>query len=110
MTVHLVEGGDVFELGTAGVVIPTNAIGTQGAGLALAMAQRSPAWSSYYRSRCRAGGMSPGGVHVWIPPERRPVIFALVTKGDWREPSRLEWVEQGLHRLVEVVEGPGTVG
>jgi O-acetyl-ADP-ribose deacetylase (regulator of RNase III) len=94
--------GDIFASGADAIVIPTNAVGTQGAGLAKQAAQRWPSWSREYRRVCKSAlGVVPGGVWPYRVVARWLLAFA--TKDHWRNPSQIEWIEHGLMMLDYVV-------
>lgn len=103
MSLRIIDDGDIFASGAQAIVVPTNAVGTQGAGLAKTAARRWPQWSHEYRDVCARGTVKPGDVNVcerslWAMPRW---IVAVATKDHWRAPSRLEWVEAGLRNLAK---------
>lgn len=93
--------GSIFDSGADAIVIPTNTVGVQGAGLAKQAAKRWPAWSRAYAAACKRGDAVPGT--IWYHRADTIWIVALATKDHWRDPSRIEWVEYGLHDLVNSV-------
>jgi O-acetyl-ADP-ribose deacetylase (regulator of RNase III) len=105
--------GDIFTSGAEAIVIPTNCIGTQGAGLARQAAKRWPAWSRHYTAwcserRCTERRMMPGQVHTYRTGfSCDPQIIAVATKDHWRDPSRIEWIESGIESITEVVLNRG---
>lgn len=112
-------GHDLFAESNKVIVIPTNCVGVQGAGLAKMAAEHWPRWSAWYSKACRAGRVHPGDVLGWcahdedLPvyayrksiwttsAETHPILLSVATKDHWRQPSRLEWVRVGLSRLEE---------
>lgn len=106
MTIHIVAPpADIFASTAQAIVVPVNAVGTTGKGLAKSAAKRWPEWADSYRDACKGGNVAPGD--IWAPEcpgEHRQHlrwVVALATKDDWRYPSRLTWVESGLHRLAD---------
>lgn len=102
MSVHY--GTDIFLDNNKVLVIPTNCVGAQGAGLALYAAKRWPAWSAWYTSECRAKRMSPAQVRAYCGDVAKhaagvPILVSVATKDHWRNPSRLEWIERGLNGI-----------
>ena len=100
-------GADLFAQDAAYLVNTVNCVGVMGAGIALAVKQRWPACYHAYRAACRPGQLRPGQLHLWRNPlASRPGqtqgIINFPTKDDWRQPSRLEWIDQGLQALVEL--------
>ncbi len=100
-TVCIVYGGDMFTCGADAMVVPVNCVGVPGKGLALDAARRWPGWARNYRRACHAG-MRPGTVEGWrgaVLVGEPLWIVSFATKDPWRDPSRLEWVEEGLDNL-----------
>jgi len=97
--------GDILESEAPIIVIPVNCKGVMGKGLALQAKQKWPRMFESYKSFCEGAcpsypeGLEPGGV-VCIQQEPNKYIACLATKDDWRNPSKLEWVETGLKQLV----------
>lgn len=107
MTVLLLPPGkDILTTTCEAVVIPTNCVGTQGAGLAKLAAQRWARWSRGYWLWCRDNQPSPGDVCL-AELEERPAghrwVVAVATKNHWRDPSELPWIEAGLLELERAV-------
>lgn len=97
--------GNILDSGAAVIVIPVNVVGVAGAGLALAAKQRFPAWFRDYDGHCECRALRPGDA-LLHPSDvaNAPRIVSLATKGDWRRPSRPEWVHSGLISLVGLME------
>ncbi len=95
---------DIFASDAHAIVIPTNCVGTNGAGLARKAAERWPRWDQQYDRLCRSKTfkVEPGSVHYFNVDGGR-LLFAIPTKDNWRNPSRLEWVEKGLRALVDEI-------
>lgn len=97
--------GDILESKAPIIVVPVNCKGVMGKGLALQAKQKWPKMFESYKSFCEGAcpsypdGLEPGGV-VCIQQEPNRYIVCLATKDDWRNPSKLEWVETGLKQLV----------
>lgn len=97
--------GDILESKAPIIVVPVNCKGVMGKGLALQAKQKWPKMFEIYKSFCEGAcpsypdGLEPGGV-VCIQQEPNRYIACLATKDDWRNPSKLEWVETGLKQLV----------
>ena len=107
-------GADIFaheHRHNAAIVNPTNAIGPMGAGLARAFAQRYVGLQELYKGACQGGHVDAGGI---FPARVNPMtgcvdkngslsVINLATKHHWRNPSRLEWIEQGLKSLADQI-------
>jgi O-acetyl-ADP-ribose deacetylase (regulator of RNase III) len=77
-----------------------NCVGVMGAGIAKEFKARYPEmFHDYYRA-CRDNRLQPGGIHVW-----EDKIINVATKDHWRQPSKYEWIEQGVRAIGEYLEG-----
>ena len=112
MSITYRKSGDIFAGDWQAIVNPVNCVGTMGAGLALAFKKRFPAMYEAYRVKClpstkpwdriRVGlvwvwDTGNGGWDVWGGPQ---YVMNLPTKDDWRNPSKLEWIADGLTDLI----------
>jgi hypothetical protein len=61
-----------------------------------------------YASHCEAGLLKPGGIHVY-KDDSMPYIFNVATKNHWRNPSRIEWVEAAIPRILQECRAEGIV-
>lgn len=75
------------------LVNPVNCVGVMGRGLALEFKQRYPAMFKSYKEECDLKHIKIG--KVWLFGEN-PIIVCFPTKLHWRDPSKIEWIEQGL--------------
>jgi O-acetyl-ADP-ribose deacetylase (regulator of RNase III) len=95
--------GDILDARAEALVNPVNCVGVMGAGLAKEFAARYPEMLQSYRHACRRRFLLPGSVHVYEVPFTLRYIINFPTKDRWREPSTLEYIEQGLVALVNEV-------
>lgn len=101
--------GDILESEAPIIVVPVNCKGVMGKGLALQAKQKWPKVYESYKSFCEGAcpsfpnGLEPGG-GVFIQHVPNKYIACLATKDDWRNPSKLEWVEEGLKQLVATIK------
>lgn len=83
------------------LVNTVNTVGVMGKGIALQFKQRFPANFVAYAQACKLGQVQTGRMLVTEPGEltgpRWVVNFP--TKQHWRDPSRMEWVVDGLQDL-----------
>ena len=86
--------GSIFATNARWMVNPVNTFGVMGAGLAAEFKSRYPGMFRYYRAKCLAGQVRVGQIEVYSP------IILFPTKEDWRKPSRLEFIEEGLDSFV----------
>jgi O-acetyl-ADP-ribose deacetylase (regulator of RNase III) len=90
-----VRTGDLFASGARTLVNPVNTVGVMGAGLAAEFRRRFPDLDTDYRRRCAAGQLRLGQPYLYRTAAGVQVIN-FPTKGDWRAPSRLADLDQGL--------------
>lgn len=100
----MAEGSNILATTCEAIVIPTNCKGSNGAGLAKAAALHFVGWSREHREVCARTPPKPGSVTLYGegPPRKdwpTQYLLALATKDDWRDTSRIEWVEAGLAEL-----------
>lgn len=92
--------GSIFNSGASAIVNPVNCVGVMGGGLAKAFADRYPEMERDYNMYCASGLLRPGMVHSYYSNlEEDPIILNLPTKDDWRDPSTIEYVHDGLMAL-----------
>jgi O-acetyl-ADP-ribose deacetylase (regulator of RNase III) len=101
--------GNLFAVRAEALVVPTNCLGANGAGLARAAARCFPTAMGFYSASCRAGRVRPGVVvpyDYWATagPTVRPAsypryVVCVPTKDDWRKPSELAYVQAGATAL-----------
>lgn len=96
----------IFESDCEGWVNPVNTVGVMGAGLALGFKTRFPPMFSEYKRICELGHLICG--QCWVYEETSPAkpdfIVLFPTKQDWKEPSKLEWIKDGLEDLEGAVD------
>lgn len=90
-----VKRGDIFDqpMGTV-LVCPVNTVGVMGAGLAPEFARRVPGLEDAYKQACEHGNCRIGRLYRYANAGFRVICFP--TKADWRKPSSLEYIEEGL--------------
>lgn len=100
------QGGDLFQSHAQALVNPVNCVGVMGRGLAAEFKRRFPAYFKEYARLCQEGQMQPGRVrlHLCEAPAPLQYIISFPTKEHWRNPSRIEWIEQGLRDLARQIE------
>lgn len=90
---------DILKSNAPTQVVPVNALGVPGAGLAKQYAVAFPESNRHYKRWCQGGQASPGKLLCVRTAPTTPVLVYFCTKGNWRDPSRLEWVIEGLTSL-----------
>lgn len=94
--------GNLLEADVEAYVNAVNTAGVMGKGIALQFKQAYPDMFAAYRQACRAGEVRIGQMFVFERggPGNPRYIINFPTKEDWRAPSRLAYIEQGLTALV----------
>jgi O-acetyl-ADP-ribose deacetylase (regulator of RNase III) len=91
------------------VVNTVNEVGVMGKGIALMFRDAFPENAGAYEAACRAGQVRVG--HMFVTRNQALVgprwIINFPTKKHWRNPSRLEWIREGLRDLVRAVRENG---
>jgi len=100
------SGLDVVQSDAQVRVNTVNCVGVMGKGVALAFKNAHPEMMSAYRSACGARAIRPGTATLF-PLSDGGIMAALATKDDWRQPSRYEWIADGLLDLRAKIEGAG---
>ena len=93
-----IKHGSIFDSTAQVLVCPVNCVGVMGKGLALEFKKRWPDVYSEYREDCM-GEVRPG--MAWWHGED-PYIILAATKDHWRNPSRIEWVDECLSGIAYV--------
>lgn len=101
-----VSEGTVFNAGAPVIVNTVNCKGAMGAGLALEFRLRYPEMFADYAERCRQDRMRIGEPYLY-KAYGDPWILNFPTKDHWKDPSRIEWIEAGLKRFVEMYREEG---
>ena len=98
--------GSLLDSDADALVNTVNTVGVMGAGIAKAFRDRYPEMYRGYRARCRRGLVQTGKIDVHIVTELHGarLVMNFPTKQDWRYPSRLEWIDQGLPELRRLAE------
>ena len=101
MTIFYAQG-DILNDQSQAIVIPVNTVGVPGAGLAKAWARKDPEAAKLYKVLCKMERIHVGEVTTITNADLFWVLFP--TKEHWMEPSKLEWIEDGLIYLCQVIK------
>lgn len=101
--------GNLLEAPVEALVNTVNEVGVMGKGIALMFREAFPDNTRAYEDACKAGEVHVGRMlitenHVLIGPRW---IINFPTKRHWRNPSKLEWVREGLQDLVRIIRERG---
>lgn len=93
--------GNLLEADVDAVVNTVNTVGVMGKGIALMFKERYPSNYKAYKAACKAGEVTVGHMFVTASDELEGPrwIINFPTKQDWRNPTKPEWVHEGLHAL-----------
>lgn len=90
--------GNLFNSSAQTLVNTVNCVGVMGKGVALEFRRRFPEMFEVYRNICDERKLRPGQL---LPYRKgQPWILNFAVKDDWKQPSRLEWVETCLEQFV----------
>lgn len=92
--------GNLLHAEVEALVNPVNTDGVMGKGLALQFKKAFPEAFKSYERACAAGELRPGRVHVVERLTAPRFIINFPTKQHWRQPSRIEYIQDGLQDLV----------
>lgn len=101
------QKGNLLAAGVDALVNTVNTAGVMGKGLALQFRKAFPECFTSYERACKAGEVEVGRMHVVRRLASPRFIINFPTKKHWRQPSRLEYVRDGLRDLVEQVRALG---
>ena len=91
--------GSIFDSKCQTIVNTVNCKGFMGKGLALEFRYRYPKMFEVYRKQCEHGEIKTGKLTIW--KEATPWIINFPTKDDWKKPSKMEYIENGLDYLIK---------
>ncbi len=96
---------NIFESNAQVLVNTVNTVGVMGKGLAKEFKRIYPDMFESYQKFCEEGLLSVGKLQVYKTPNKWILNFP--TKANWRSPSKLEYIEQGLQKFVANYERLG---
>lgn len=97
--------GDIFESPAQVIVNPVNTVGVMGKGLALSFKQRYPDFFDKYKTACEKKQFSIGKLMLFYAIDHWVLMFP--TKENWRNPSKLDYIEKGLMKFVQTYAKKG---
>jgi O-acetyl-ADP-ribose deacetylase (regulator of RNase III) len=102
------EKGDLFsQINSVEAIINTvNCVGVMGKGVALEFKKRYPENFQKYKDKCVNKELSIGKSFVYKIPhsERTKFIINFPTKKHWRNPSKIEYIIEGLDDLILIIK------
>ncbi|MGB1286281.1 MAG: macro domain-containing protein [Aggregatilineales bacterium] len=94
--------GDLFQSSAQVLVNPVNTVGVMGRGLAKVFKQKYPEMFTEYQQRCKSGDFDVDDLHLYRTSDKWILNFP--TKKHWRGKSKLEYIEAGLQKFVDIYE------
>ena len=96
---------DIFKSPAQVIVNTVNTVGVMGKGIAKRYKEVYPDMYKQYQKFCEQHLLDIG--KLWIYKSDTKWILNFPTKKHWRQPSKIEYVEQGLKKFVETYEEKG---
>ncbi len=102
--------GNILESNIAVIINPVNTVGVMGKGLALQFKQKFPTNYKIYKEACKNKTIDIGKLLLVSNfnnesnLERKKFVINFPTKKHWRNPSKIEYIEEGLKDLVRIIE------
>ncbi len=90
--------GNLFTSKSQTIVNTVNTVGVMGAGVALEFKLRYPDMYEKYVELCKAGEIHIG--KLWIYKTEQRWILNFPTKMDWKDDSKIEYLEKGLEKFL----------
>ena len=90
--------GNLFNSRAQAYVNTVNCVGAMGKGIALEFRRRYPAMFDQYKKDCQEKKVVPGRILSY--PQGDKLILNFAIKDDWKQPSKIEWIESTLKQFV----------
>jgi len=104
--VRIEYGKTIFESSAQTLVNTINCVGVMGKGIALEFKNRYPVMFDKYKSFCDKGVFKPGVLWIYKAEDGK-WILNFPTKVNWRNPSEMSYIEDGLKKFVEIWKEKG---
>jgi O-acetyl-ADP-ribose deacetylase (regulator of RNase III) len=97
--------GNILEANVEALVNTVNTVGIMGKGIALAFKRKFPENYKIYKEACDNNKLKIGDLLVTQTGRSTPkYIINFPTKQHWRNRSKIEYIEKGMEKLVEVIQ------
>ena len=97
--------GNIFNTQCQVIVNAVNCKGVMGRGIAHEFKLRYPEMFEEYKRYCDEGYMEPGILQLYT--KSNPQILNFPTKNDWKQPSKIEYLELGLEKFKRMYDYKG---
>lgn len=91
--------GNLFNTKAMAVVNTVNCVGAMGKGIALDFKLRFPKMFEEYQRICSQHLLKPGQILPYT--KSTPIILNFAIKDNWKDPSKVKWVEETLQKFVD---------
>lgn len=91
--------GNIFNSKADALVNTVNCVGVMGKGIALEFRRRYPEMFEAYQAICAKHKLQPGQILPYT--KHTPWILNFAIKNDWKNPSKIEWIESCLDKFVK---------
>lgn len=95
---YIEKKGNIFNSSAQALVNTVNCVGAMGKGIALEFKLRYPEMFKEYQRVCFRHMLKPGQILPYT--KSSPIILNFAVKDDWKDPSRVEWIEETLQKFV----------
>lgn len=97
---------NLFDSEAEAIINTVNCVGVMGKGLALEFKKRYLGNYAAYKRACDAGQVKTGKMFVYKTESffGPKYIINFPTKDHWRNPSKIEYIREGLDDLIEVIK------
>ena len=106
MTTFHTRKGDLLQDPSHAIVNTVNCVGVMGKGLALQFKQAFPNYFIAYKEVCNIGILRPGFMYTYkhTIDNKHQYIISFPTKDHFKNPSKLQYIENGLLDLKRVIK------
>ena len=94
--------GNLFDSEAEVIVNTVNCEGFMGKGIAYQFKNKYPEMFEEYKEKCNNGELRVGRLHMYT--KSNPKIINFPTKNKWREKSKINYINEGLIALAEMIE------
>src|SRR5258708_2769234 len=93
----------IFNSKCEAICNPVNCVGIMGKGLALQFKNQYPDMFSFYKKLCDTRQIKVNETKIYTHSNELKIIL-FPTKNHWKNPSKLEWIENGLEDLLNKIK------
>jgi len=97
--------GNIFNSNAIAVVNTVNCVGVMGKGIALEFKLRFPEMFKEYENKCLKKLLKPGQILTY--QKSTPWILNFAIKDHWKDPSKIEWLENTLSKFCSLYKELG---